>query len=61
MHINMKTKEQKPKRKAHPRIIITALAALGCIALAFFIHWSFIIPTMLLWWMNKKALKMIGY
>jgi len=48
---------EKPKRKTHPKIIITALAALGCIALAFFIHWIFILPAVVLWWLNKKYIK----
>ncbi len=53
--------EQKSKRKIYPQIIITALAALGCIALAILVHWLFIIPGLILWWMNKKSLKNIGY
>ncbi len=58
----MKKEAKKPivkevkKRKTHPKIIITALAALAFIALAFW-HWIFILPAVLLWWMNKKYIK----
>ncbi|MGV8142097.1 MAG: hypothetical protein ACP5NS_00495 [Candidatus Pacearchaeota archaeon] len=41
-------------RKTHPHIILTALAALVCIFLAFKVHWTFILPAVVLWWMNKK-------
>lgn len=51
------SKPSKPVRKTHPKIIITALAALACIALAFTVHWSFILPAVVLWWMNKKYIK----
>ena len=59
----MKSKKQtkkeqvKPKRKTSPRIVLTALAALGFIGLAFWLHWAFILPAVLLWWMNKKYIK----
>lgn len=44
-------------RKTHPKIIVTAIAALGFIALSFSKHWSFILPAVILWWMNKKYIK----
>ncbi|MEK6846593.1 MAG: hypothetical protein AABY16_00330 [Nanoarchaeota archaeon] len=47
------------KRKTHPQIIITATAALAFIVLAFATHWLFIVPAIILWWMNKKALNKI--
>jgi len=54
-----KNTNSKPKRKIHPHIIITALVALGGIILAIFVHWLFIIPALILWWINKKALNKI--
>ncbi len=54
----MKNKSNNSKkRKVHPQVIITALAALGFIALAFIIHPLLILPAILLWWMNKKYIK----
>ena len=44
-------------RKTHPKIIITALIALLCVVLALFTHWIFILPAVLLWWINKRAIK----
>ncbi len=41
-------------RKTHPKIIFSALAALICIFLSFKVHWIFIIPAIILWWINKK-------
>ncbi|MEK6915578.1 MAG: hypothetical protein AABW89_03500 [Nanoarchaeota archaeon] len=45
------------KKKTSPKIIITSLVALGFIALALLVHWSFIIPALILWWINKKSIK----
>ncbi len=45
------------KRKTHPKIIITALIAIIFIILSFKVHWSFIFPAILLWWMNKRYIK----
>jgi uncharacterized membrane protein len=50
-----KFKERKQK-KTNLRIIITALAALVFVALAFW-QWIFILPAVLLWWVNKKYIK----
>ncbi len=50
-------KNETTPRKTHPQIIITALAALGFIALAFTIHPILILPAILLWWMNKRYIK----
>ena len=51
-------KEEKNKvvRKTNPRIIITAIAALALVGLAFW-NWIFIFPAVFLWWMNKKYIK----
>lgn len=51
------TKKQQPKRKTNLRIIITALAALGFVALSFFVSPWFILLAVLLWWINKKAIR----
>lgn len=50
-------KEQSKIKKTHPKIIITAIIALICVALALFTHWIFILPAVLLWWVNKRAIK----
>ena len=53
--------EKKLKRKIYPQIIIVSVVALVCIILAIFVKWIFIIPALILWWMNKRALKKINY
>lgn len=52
-----KSKTQLNIRKTHPKIIITALAALGFVALALFVWPWFILIAVILWWMNKKYIK----
>lgn len=47
------------KRKTHPHIIFTAIGALIFIFLAFKAHWLFIIPAVILWWLNKKSIAKI--
>jgi hypothetical protein len=49
-------KQSKPIKKTHPKIIITALAALLFVVLSFW-NWLFIFPAVFLWWMNKKSIK----
>jgi len=53
---NQNKKEQKPKRKTNLRIVLTAIVALGFIALAFW-NWLFILPAVFLWWINKRYIK----
>ncbi len=50
-------KKEINRRQTHPQIIITALAALGFIVLAFMVHPLLILPAILLWWMNKRYIK----
>jgi len=49
-------KKQVKIRKTHPKIVVTAIIALICVALAFW-KWIFILPAVLLWWINKRAIK----
>jgi len=49
-------KDTLKKRKTSPRIILTALIAIGFIVLAFW-EWVFIIPALFLWWLNNKYIK----
>lgn len=53
----IKGKESKKSRKTHPKIVFTAIAALIFVILALFTHWIFILPAVLLWWINKRAIK----
>ncbi|MEK6792763.1 MAG: hypothetical protein AABX96_05145 [Nanoarchaeota archaeon] len=53
----VKSKPETKIRKTHPKIIITALAALGCVVLALFVWPWFILVAVVLWWMNKKYIK----
>ncbi len=50
-------KKETPKRKTHPKIVFTAIAALIFVVMALFMHWIFILPAVLLWWINKRAIK----
>lgn len=50
-------KPEAKARKTHPKVVITALVSLGFVALALFYHWAFILPAVVLWWMNKKYIK----
>ncbi|MEK6894437.1 MAG: hypothetical protein AABX10_03155 [Nanoarchaeota archaeon] len=50
-------KEPVKARKTHPKIVFTAIAALLFVILALFAHWIFILPAVLLWWVNKRAIK----
>ncbi|MEK6908750.1 MAG: hypothetical protein AABX23_01720 [Nanoarchaeota archaeon] len=51
-----KKAEKKTIKKTHPKIILTALAALAFVILAFW-NWLFIFPAVFLWWINKKEIK----
>lgn len=40
----------------NPKILVNATLALICLVLTFTIHWLFIIPTLILVWINNKIL-----
>lgn len=46
----------KQKKRSNPKIVATALIALIFVVLAFW-DWLFIIPALILWWINKKAIQ----
>lgn len=50
-------KKEIPRKKTHPKIVFTAIAALIFVVMALFMHWIFILPAVLLWWINKRAIK----
>ncbi len=49
-------KEPVKLKKTHPKIVITAIAALIFVGLSFLWPW-FILVAVFLWWINKKAIK----
>jgi hypothetical protein len=53
----MKKGSQKTKRRTNPKIILTALTALAFIVLALTVSPYFIIPAIILWWINKISIK----
>lgn len=40
----------------NPRVVIFALLAIGCIVLAFAVHWAFILGAVILVGLNQKEL-----
>lgn len=50
-------KKDTTLKKTHPKIVFTAIAALIFVVMALFTHWIFILPAVLLWWINKRAIK----
>ncbi|MFH1326816.1 MAG: hypothetical protein ABIH59_01680 [archaeon] len=44
------------KSKPNYKVMIFAIIALGFLALTFLVDWLFIIPVILLWYINKKEL-----
>lgn len=44
------------KGRVNKRVVIQSVIALICIALVFLVDWLFIIPAVILLWMNQRAL-----
>jgi hypothetical protein len=55
--VRSRTKRGPPIKRTNWKIVVTAIVALACIVFAFLKHWAFIIPAVILWWINKRTIK----
>ena len=47
---------KKQNNKINKKVIAYSLVGLACIALVFFVDWVFIIPAILVVWLNQRIL-----
>jgi hypothetical protein len=46
----------KEKREFNVKVIVYSVIGLICLALAFFVHWAFIIGSAIVIWLNQREL-----
>ena len=44
------------KRKLNIKVIIQSIIALVCVALMYFVSWWFILPVIIILWLNQREL-----
>jgi hypothetical protein len=45
------------KKKRNWKVVVLSLIALACIALSFFIDWLFLVPAVIIFFINQKLLR----